>query len=146
MIISGSQTGVDQGALRAAAALNIPTGGWAPKGWRTEIGPARWLQGLGLKEHESADYRDRTVKNITEADATLIFGRHSVGSDLTLMWCKRLDKPHLWVNKSDQGGILKTRLWLARITPRVLNIAGNRESVAPGIGALVEAFLLSVFK
>src|SRR5262249_6057013 len=37
-VISGGQTGVDQVALRAAKACGIPTGGWAPKGWRTEDG------------------------------------------------------------------------------------------------------------
>ena len=47
-IISGGQTGVDQAALRAAKACGIPTGGWAPKGWRTEDGPAPWLADLGL--------------------------------------------------------------------------------------------------
>ena len=38
-IISGGQTGADYGALLAAHALGLETGGWAPKGWRTEDGP-----------------------------------------------------------------------------------------------------------
>jgi hypothetical protein len=35
-VISGGQTGADQGGLRAAKAAGIPTGGWAPRGWLVE--------------------------------------------------------------------------------------------------------------
>lgn len=42
-IVSGGQTGADQAALRAARAAGLPTGGWAPRGWLTEEGPAPWL-------------------------------------------------------------------------------------------------------
>jgi hypothetical protein len=35
-VVSGDQTGADQGGLRAARAAGIPTGGWAPKGWLVE--------------------------------------------------------------------------------------------------------------
>jgi hypothetical protein len=38
-IISGGQTGVDRAALDAALELNIPCGGWCPKGRRAEDGP-----------------------------------------------------------------------------------------------------------
>src|SRR5262249_61482425 len=71
-VISGGQTGVDQAALRAAKVCGIPTGGWAPKGWRTEDGPAPWLADLGLQEHASADYPDRTRANVGDAGLTLI--------------------------------------------------------------------------
>lgn len=37
-IISGGQTGADQGALQAAHSLNIPTGGYAPFNYNTELG------------------------------------------------------------------------------------------------------------
>ena len=39
-VISGGQTGSDQGRLRAARACSIATGGGAPRGWLTEAGPA----------------------------------------------------------------------------------------------------------
>ena len=38
-IISGGQTGADQGALDAAIELDIPHGGWIPKGRLAEDGP-----------------------------------------------------------------------------------------------------------
>ena len=37
-IVSGAQTGVDQGGLLAAIDLGLEWGGWVPKGWRTENG------------------------------------------------------------------------------------------------------------
>ncbi len=37
-IVSGGQTGVDQGALEAALDLGLVWGGWVPKGWRAENG------------------------------------------------------------------------------------------------------------
>lgn len=59
-IISGGQTGADQGGLSAAIILNIKTGGTAPKGYRTQAGSASWLNKLGLLEHSSSDYAPRT--------------------------------------------------------------------------------------
>ena len=35
-IVSGGQTGVDQGALEAAVALGLEHGGWAPARWLAE--------------------------------------------------------------------------------------------------------------
>jgi hypothetical protein len=35
-IISGGQTGVEQGALDAALELSFPCGGWCPKGRKSE--------------------------------------------------------------------------------------------------------------
>lgn len=38
-IISGGQTGADQAGIDVAIKLNIPHGGWIPKGRLTEDGP-----------------------------------------------------------------------------------------------------------
>ncbi len=37
-IVSGGQTGADQGALMAAKRLGLSTGGWMPQGFTTEAG------------------------------------------------------------------------------------------------------------
>lgn len=42
-IVSGGQTGADQGGLEAAEELGIPTGGWAPAGYYTEQGKHKTL-------------------------------------------------------------------------------------------------------
>ena len=53
-IVSGGQTGVDQAALEVAIKLNIPHGGWCPKGRLAENGtiPSKY----SLIETESSDY------------------------------------------------------------------------------------------
>ena len=137
-IISGGQTGADRGGLDAAIALDIPHGGWCPKGRRAEDGriPVRY----DLIETESASYVDRTSMNIVHSDATLIFVHDLAGlepgSRLTRDLAARGHKPCLVLNAfvADPSG-KSIKKWLARIKPRVLNVAGNRESVAPGIQA-----------
>lgn len=54
-IVSGGQTGVDQAALDAAIACNIPHGGWCPKGRIAENGliPERFT----LRETDSSDQK-----------------------------------------------------------------------------------------
>lgn len=146
LIISGGQTGADQGALRAAVTLGIPTGGWAPKGYLTETGPNFDLRDVyGLMEHETShDYAPRTKDNVQLADATLILGRRSRGSNLTERLCQLLGKPFLWVTMPEmptQAGIVKCRLWLARTELTCLNVAGNRESVSPGLCQLTAEYL-----
>lgn len=147
IIISGGNTGVDQAALHAARSLGLQTGGCAPKGWRTEAGPAPWLADYGLHEHTSEwDYEARTLANVRAADATLIIGRRSRGSNVTERLCQQEQKPYLWVFASTKASVARVRLWLVRTKPAVLLIAGNRESNAPGIGALAEEFLRGVLR
>ncbi|MDM8542637.1 putative molybdenum carrier protein [Desulfococcaceae bacterium HSG9] len=69
-IVSGGQTGADQGALDAAISLGIDHGGWLPKGRKTENGalPSNY----NLKEMDSAHYAKRTLQNVIDSDGTLI--------------------------------------------------------------------------
>jgi hypothetical protein len=144
-LITGGQTGADQAALRAARAAGIPTGGWAPLGWETEDGPAPWLEGFGLVECDEPGYPARTEANVTAADATLWFGDpHSPGGKLTLGTCRELGKPFLIVGKGTRPS--EVSAWLRAGGSGILNVAGNRESKAPGIGARVERFLCDVFR
>lgn len=149
IVISGGQTGSDQGCLRAARSLGIATGGYAPRGYHTEEGPAPWLgTDFGLLEHWSQhDYAPRTEANVKLGDATVIFGRRSVGSNLTERLCQQYRKPFIWIHDpAAKGELLRFQLWLARHQPECLNGAGNRESVTPGIGSLVEAFLVKALR
>jgi hypothetical protein len=72
-ILSGGQTGVDRAALDFAIARQIPHGGWCPAGRRAADGvlDARYQ----LMETESSGYRQRTKRNVLDADATLIIYR-----------------------------------------------------------------------
>jgi hypothetical protein len=146
-IISGGQTGVDQAALRAARAQGIPTGGFAPRGWQTEAGPAPWLADFGLVECDQPGYPSRTEANVLSADATLILigSRSDRGTDLTRRLCESHSKPLLVQSLSEQLTQPTSAAWLRSLDIRTLNIAGPREGSLPGIGALAEAFLRRLF-
>lgn len=144
-VISGGQTGVDQAGLRAAKACGIPTGGWVPKGWRTDEGAAPWLAEYGCVEHASAAYPPRTTANINMADLTVWFGDvTSPGGRLTkgtaLYYVEHYGKRYV-----ENPTPVQLRATLTRHGIRVLNVAGNRERSFPGIGARVEALLREVF-
>ena len=135
-IISGGQTGADQAALDAAIALNIPHGGWIPKGRKTEAGPLPLR--YHLKEHPSPRYRERTERNILSADATLIcsHGPLTGGSALTEALAICHDRPFIHINfehAPPQEAALRVERWLAKIRPEILNVAGPRASHDPHI-------------
>lgn len=146
LIISGGQSGADQGGLLAARDLGIPTGGRAPRGWITEDGPQpELLQGFGLTEHSLPGYDTRTLANVCMSDATIIFGTlKGLGSRLTFRLCNEYKVPVLLI--SGPGAMLDEDLqhaveWLRAYRPQVLNIAGNRESKNPGMRNAVRKFL-----
>ncbi len=162
LVITGGQTGADRGGLIAAHAAGLPTGGFAPQGWRTEDGPAPGLSDYGLKQHKGG-YRERTIANV-QMVADLTKGTHkpfgallwfgdpeSPGGRLTLSECRRRGIA-IEVARQGNGAPLWAAEWLFHevtvggMTDLVLMIAGNRESKAPGIAAKVEAFMLQVFK
>lgn len=151
-IISGGQTGADQGGLEAGRKLGLVTGGWAPRGWRTETGAAQTLLGnFGLREHAQASYPARTRANVLAADATVVFGSLlSPGSKLTWTECVRQQRPRFHVQypqASPSADVRRLfRLWLQATGAQTLNIAGNRESRAPGIQAFTREFLLDALK
>lgn len=139
-VISGGQAGCDQMALKIACELGIKMGGVAPKGWRTEDGPAPWLRDLGLTQSASADYSVRTKENVRNADATLILGHHSTGSVETMECALELKKPWRWVKPSQTTpeSLIYIVKWLQQIDVRTLNVAGNRESVLKEKGGKAE--------
>ena len=146
-VISGGQTGADQGGLFAARASGLETGGWAPLGWKTETGPAPWLAEFGLVECPDPGYPARRRRNVMDADAVLVFGNlSSPGSRGLIRDCRMLAKP--WVHVA--SGISTPRMIaeFLRLRPHVqtLMIAGNRESSSPGIAGRVERFLVTTFR
>lgn len=136
-IISGGQTGADMAGLIFAHKIGITTGGTAPSGYKTENG---YLAGLlrdvfGLGEY--GDYKQRTIINIEDADGTLIIAeKTSAGSVLTMKKCKELKKPYI-INPTPDNFIH----WMTVNKIRILNVAGNRESVSPGIEQRTIKFL-----
>jgi hypothetical protein len=140
-IISGGQTGADTAALNFAKDNGIPTGGFAPRGFMTELGPNENLKSVyGLVEIEEGS-ESRTIRNIMESDGTIIFAdKLTDGSNLTLLTCIKRRKPHLY-----NPSIEEFREWIKENNIKILNIAGNRESVTPGIEKRVYKFLTEAF-
>ena len=137
-IISGGQTGVDQGALHAAIHCGIKCGGWTPKRWKTENGKMSQRLRSVLVEHSSSNYLARTKKNVAEADATLILSNVlplNGGTLKTKVFCQELSKPFLVLKVDDEKATMKICDWLMSLAKDdvVLNIAGPRESKASGI-------------
>jgi len=121
-VVSGGQTGADQGGLNAAQWAGIPTGGYAPLGWKTETGPNLGLAEYGLVEWHTSSYKERTIANVELADGTLIFGKSSAGSLFTAKECFRLKKPYLWIYMPQSNPKHKineplNNIWIVWTTP-----------------------------
>lgn len=145
--IGGGQTGADQAGWRAARRCGLETGGWMPKGFLTEEGPRPEFASLYDAVETATDrYPERTEANVRDSDATLWFGStDSPGAKTTLNACRGMGRPTLIVRPGMRPS--EVAAWLRRQPRlRVLNVAGNRESKAPGIGDRVEAFLVAVFE
>ena len=131
-IISGGQTGADQGGLVAGKALGLETGGTAPPDWQTAEGKKFFrLRNLGLVEGQpdSSIYKKRTRENVISSDATVWFGMEwSPGGKLTIGLCEKEGKPFL---KNPVAAEL--RIWVEREGIETLNVAGSRESKNPGV-------------
>lgn len=144
-IISGGQTGADAAGLLAAKAIGLKTGGVAPKGYRTEDGPMPVLKTeFGLTEHTSSDYKARTMQNVKDSDGTVLFGdESSAGSGYTKKCCAVLNKPLFKVASGSLDSGAAFQQWLIEHQIKVLNVAGNRESVNPGVGRFAYDYLLN---
>ena len=149
IIISGGQTGVDRAGLDAAIELGLPHGGWCPKGRRALDG--RIPPQYHLKETLSSDYRVRTLKNIMEADATLIVRGPvwSNGTRLTVKNCVSHKRQYFLVEEqylTDQYTINSFVGWLKLHGVRTLNVAGPSEDKFPGIGEKAKTFIVTCLK
>lgn len=143
-IISGGQTGADQGGLEAARDLDLETGGKVPLGFKTENGPMPELgPRYGLEELASHEYPPRTRYNVVDSDATVIFGRTSeTGSRMTRRMCKESHKPCLTIEEFDDDSLNLLRTFVALYNVETLNVAGNRESKFPGLQRKVRNYLV----
>lgn len=160
-VISGGQTGADRGALNAAILTETPHGGWCPAGRKAEDGAVPRKYDLQCTESDA--YEERTAANAQEGDATLVFthGAPTGGSELTLRLCREHNKPRLSIDLDHVAGPEAVRLierWLGGATqldlladhgpnppdPCILNVAGQRESEAPGIGAAVKRIMVRI--
>lgn len=159
-IISGAQTGVDQGALIFAYKNGLRYGGYVPKDFKMEDGAklddeiTTILQ--KMIELKSSRYSVRTRKNVEAATATLIItvnGKMGRGTKLTEKICKEIDKPYYVVNFTVDGGeisftvsMLDIKEWLINNDVSTLNVAGSRESKNIGIQKATYDFLACLWE
>ena len=143
-IVSGGQTGVDRAALDFAIRHGYEHGGWCPHGRRAEDGVIPPI--YRLRETDSPDYDERTEKNVLDSDATLIVTREkelSGGTAFTQTCAKQQGRPALVVcelNGVSRGATALSK-FLKQNKVHTLNVAGPRESQAPGIGKFVRELL-----
>jgi Circularly permutated YpsA SLOG family len=135
-IISGGQTGADRAALDVAINLQIPHGGWVPKGRKAEDGPVP--AHYQLKEMPTESYSARTEANVADSDGTLIIthGELKGGSRLTGQYALKQGKPHLHIDLDVLGGddvLYAIVNWIVQNQIAVLNVAGSRASENPEI-------------
>lgn len=149
-VVSGGQTGVDRAALDAAIASGVGYGGWCPRGGRAEDHPDP--PGLltsypGLLETPTADPTTRTRWNVRDSHATLVLnvdGVDSPGTRLTVDTARHLGRPVLVTT------VLAPTIVLDWLRPMgddlILNVAGPRESEAPGLYADALRMLTEVLR
>jgi len=148
-IISGGQTGADQGALDAALAINHPCGGWCPQGRKSEDGPITDM--YPVQELDLDRYVSRTEQNVIDSDGTLIFfyGEPEGGTALTVNLARQYDKP-LYLFDLDNHALNQDPEviweWGLENNVYVLNVAGPRESKHPGTQVLVKALMMRLLE
>ena len=101
----------------------------------------------GLRETESANYADRTERNVQDTDATLLLGAGPLegGTLYTREVAERLARPVLAVDLAhvdSNEAARRIRRWLAALPgPVRLNVAGPRASRAPAAYQLTSSVL-----
>lgn len=144
-IISGGQTGVDRASLDAAIDLGLECGGFCPKGRRSEDGiiPTKYP----LTETSTDQYPERTELNVKSGDGTLVVidREPDKGTSLTISLCKLYHKPYLIADLARENAETEVIHWIEENKIDILNVAGNRESVSPGINIRTYKFLVTIF-
>jgi hypothetical protein len=148
-IVSGGQTGADRAGLDAAIELDIPHGGWIPKGRKTEDGglPERYH----LEEMPTGSYEARTEQNVIDSDGTLIVshGMLNGGSAMTRRFAKKHNHPWMHVDLEKTNffmAAMDVRSWVEQNQIKVLNVAGPRGSKDPEIYEATKKLLKTAFQ
>lgn len=145
-IVSDGQTGAAQGAWRAAKACGIGTGGWMPAGFLTAAGPCPELaRKFGATESTDTGFERRAESNVYGSDGTLYFTLGWADHPIELILsCLAMNRPYLIVNPTREDALEDVLDWIREHRVNVLNVTGDPESQAPGIGEWVEEFIGAV--
>lgn len=150
-VISGGQTGADRGGLDWAQKHYLPQGGWCPRDRRSEDGCIPPI--YPLVETPSRAYVQRTKRNVADSHLTILITKSpnlEGGSKKTAEFAKALGRAlvHVYFPLTPTQ-ILQARETVSHAHTQheslILNVAGSRESKAPGINKLVQAALDAIF-
>lgn len=147
-IVSGGQTGADRAALEFALRHGLPHGGWCPRGRRAEDGkiPPRYQ----LTETPERAYAVRTLRNVLDSDATVVFSTAPEirgGTALTAALAREHNRPllHLHAALTDEQAATCLRAFLAEHRVNTVNVAGPRASQDPEVADFVTRVLVRTF-
>ena len=140
-IRTGGQTGTDRGATDAARAHNVKTTGWVPRGgWAEDFlaAPGLLKDYPKFQETESKGTRERTIKNIQDADISVVFDVWDAPSPGVRVAEHYLDENpgyiRTYVDTLDERRIIDLcdDLYAVGKNRLDVNIIGPRESECPG--------------
>ena len=143
-VVSGGQTGVDQGALAGALATGTACGGWCPEGRTSEEGPIPAM--YPVAELPGAGYRERTLRNVLDSGGTAIIhdGELEGGTRLTWVFCEQRGRPSVLIDASALTRDQAVDALFEFVTANglaVLNVAGPRASKWPGAFEYAQALV-----
>lgn len=147
-VLSGGETGADRAAVDFAIEHGIEYAGWVPlNGWAEDFREAPGL--LDAYPHfvatQAADVAVRTTLNVRDSGATLVFTPPHVfsrGVTQTLDIAGVLRRPTAVIDPmSSLAGKLLDEFLAEFRNQTTLNVAGPRESEAPGLYAAVTSLL-----
>jgi hypothetical protein len=133
-IYSGGETGVEQAALDTAIKLDIPYGGWIPKGRPTENGPLP--EHYHLIETSSSTPIESVENNVLHSQGTLILTEGALEHDLEprITLCRRYQKPCLHIDLETIvpfDAAKKINSWLIQYEIETLYVTGAAASRSP---------------
>ena len=123
----------------------LSVGGWCPKRRRAEDGPIP--ERYPLQETPSRVYAERTTWNVRDSDGTLVLlpGPARGGTARTVREAERQGKPVLVLMLKAPAGVKEASFWLLKNKIAILNVAGPRESEAPGVYRQARSLLERLF-
>ena len=135
-IMSGGRTGVERAALDVAIKLDIPHGGWIPKGRETEGGAL--AKKYKLIEIPASSHFEHTEKNVLDSDGTLIlsYGKLTGGSALIRKMAEKNSRPWHYVDLNTTNDFVAAQTistWIVENGVGILDIAGSGAGNDPKI-------------
>ena len=128
-IISGGHPGAERAALDAAIKLDIPHGGWAYKGRKTEEGvlPEKYR----VKETFDKNFSNRIEKNVLDAAGVVIFahGKLTVSLKVVEELASKYKRPCLHIDLSESHfniAAATIRAWLIKNEIETVYVTGQK--------------------